>query len=280
MIDFIEPPKLILPEHYNASRPSIIRPGIDFRTFFPVEIDQEKRIAIVKEITKLGLTDDRSGVTKMVEAAIPFGMFAPNKGIVVTFLDSVITSADTTSYIFTDISIGTGNRYIIVCVGHASTRDTSTVTVAGNPCTQIYDPGSTSLLLPSWWVVSLTSVVGATGTIGVTGPSSDSNGCFLGIWAVTNNWDGTINASANNGSSAQTNPAITMTIPSGGWALTAARNPSNLDFTFTNSNLRFNENAGNNFRGAGSDYQNTGASASRTITANATSSRHSGIVVA
>lgn len=280
MITLDVPPKLILPERYQANRPAIICSVGDLASYFPVDIDQKTQQAIVTKLTKLGFIDDRAKASKLIEAAIPFGVFKPSSRVLVEFTDSAITSADTTSYSFTNIAIGSGERYVIVCVGHASTRDTSTVSVAGSSCTQVYDPGSTSLLLPSWWKVYLGSGVGTTGTVAVTGPSADSNGCFVGVWVVSPNWGGTIGASANNGSAAQTNPAITMTIPPNGWALTAARNPNNLDFTFTNSTLRFNENAGNNFRGGGSDYLNTGASASRTITANATNARHSGIVVA
>lgn len=62
MIDFVEPPKLWIPE-----RPAIIRPGIDLARYFPVDFDRHTRRAIVAELVKAG---------RVEKGAIPLGMFA------------------------------------------------------------------------------------------------------------------------------------------------------------------------------------------------------------
>lgn len=82
MIDFVEPPKLWIPE-----RPAIIRPGIDIARYFPVDLDRHARRAIVSELIKSG---------RVEKGAIPFGMFskAPSSN---NSLISILTTLGLTS---------------------------------------------------------------------------------------------------------------------------------------------------------------------------------------
>lgn len=84
MITLDTPPAIILPDHYHAKRPAIIRPGVDLANYFPVEIDRKTRRAIVAELIKAGAIEDRSELRREVEAAIPFGMFAKRGNIIET----------------------------------------------------------------------------------------------------------------------------------------------------------------------------------------------------
>lgn len=86
MIALDVPPKLILPDHYQANRPAIIRPVGDLARYFPVELDRKQRRAIVAELVKLGAVDDRAKASKLIEAAVPFGSFAP--GVHLSFVAS------------------------------------------------------------------------------------------------------------------------------------------------------------------------------------------------
>jgi hypothetical protein len=71
MISLDLPPKLILPDHYQATRPAIIRPVGDLASYFPVELDRKTRLAIVADLVRRGDID---------KAAIPFGMFKGASG--------------------------------------------------------------------------------------------------------------------------------------------------------------------------------------------------------
>lgn len=70
-------PDLIFPEHYQANRPAIIRPGVDLKSYFPVDFDRRTRRAVLAELAKTG----------RVEAAFPFAMAAAARqtGISVTY---------------------------------------------------------------------------------------------------------------------------------------------------------------------------------------------------
>lgn len=118
MIALDVPPKLILPDHYQGGRPAVIRPGVDLASYFPVEIDRKTRRAIVADLVGLGAADDRRKAAKLVEAAIPFGVFASPQSLIeaYNYLDSRLTGTDSTVYNNTGVNFGTANadRWIVL----------------------------------------------------------------------------------------------------------------------------------------------------------------------
>jgi hypothetical protein len=120
MIDFSEPPKLWIPE-----RPAIIRPGINLSKYFPVEIDQSTRQAIVSELVKRKVDDNRSEVIKQIEAAIPFGMFKPASIIVPTTIgiSSIVFLSSGTANLTYPSGITSGDTLVIIAAAAAASGD-------------------------------------------------------------------------------------------------------------------------------------------------------------
>lgn len=282
MITLDVPPKLILPDHYQANRPAIIRPVGDLANFFPVEIDRKTRRAIVSKLAKLGLIDDRAEAVKLVDAAIPFGMFGKSaKPITVAYLANPFTNSVQSTYTYTSQPLGDAvNRWIVIAYNTEAGGVYSSGSVGGVSTSMFYDAPASTVSV-KWLKAQLTSAVGTTGTITVTVTGGSGHAVF-GVWVVYGPWNGVATATAENSGGAVTNPSVTATVPDQGYMLAAGRNTSGTNFgTLTNATERFDQSTGGGQMVLnGGDYQNTtGSSLSRTITFSSSSARASAVVI-
>lgn len=116
MIILDEAPKLILPDHYRANRPAIIRPGVDLASYFPFELDRKARRVIASELVKIGAIEDRAEARQLVEAAIPFGMFKPGAAAFPQIQTSAQTEQASGGNTTVPSGIQSGDLLILFCV--------------------------------------------------------------------------------------------------------------------------------------------------------------------
>jgi hypothetical protein len=171
-----------------------------------------------------------------------------------------------TTATFTSRSIGTAasDRYVIVGVSTNDGIEATGVTVGGNSATKIHNTVDSGSLNASLWMVNVTS--GTTANIVVT--SGDNiKLCFITVGAATG-ISGTPpsgGAIAKSDMGFDSNPRTgTVTIPSGGFAVSVGTVLTDSDVTASNSTLEYTIDSGG--AGVGSFMTiNTSASGSQAI---------------
>jgi len=211
MIDFVEPPKLWIPE-----RPAIIRPGIDLARYFPVDLDRHARRAIVSELIKSG---------RVEKGAIPFGMFTPapvSSALNLTFRDNRIDLGNATTYTFSSVPVGTANanRHVFVAVTGAGTagRVVTGVTIGGVSATiGVQEAHSSSeAAVVSIWGAKVTT--GTSISVVVTWTTGGQLRTGIGVWTA----DGILSLTPVHTITSQSDPATgTLTAVSGRLAIVA-----------------------------------------------------------
>lgn len=190
MITLDAPPKLILPDHYQASRPAIIRPVGDLARYFPVELDRKQRRAIVAELVKRGAVDDRAEASKLIEAAIPFGMFATAPiPVTLTYVDNSTSLAATIT-----VPAGAANNDIAVLFDASTTTGSPTVP---SGFTLLSDTTSSIRTILSWGVLS--GSPGGTTLTGLAASAAKSLIIFRPNRPINNGYASTFNTQATTG---------------------------------------------------------------------------------
>lgn len=175
------PPQLILPEHYEARRPAIIRPEVDPRRYFPVELTRAERRAIVAELRRSGRLDKAMlpGMAPIIAGGAP--------PATITFAGSTaVANSGASPRTFTDHAIGpAGNRWVVVGAGQRVNGSISGVTITGNAMTEVVanlHGSTTSTSSSGLWIYYYPTGTTATIVVSVTG--TPVAGAGIGVWAL------------------------------------------------------------------------------------------------
>lgn len=149
MID-LAPPLLILPSHYEARTPAIIRLETDPARHFP----QLRSTGPDKAMLP--------GMIPVIAGGVPYSM---------TFVSAARDSVDRVSYSYAGLSLGTAHplRYMLIvtiCSGSAGSNVCTALTLDSVSFTKIHEKGGSNTSSYSYWIGAWPS--GTTGTVAMT----------------------------------------------------------------------------------------------------------------
>lgn len=249
MIILDTPPTLILPDHYQANRPAIIRPVGDLANFFPVEIDRKTRRAIVSKLAKLGLIDDRAEAAKMVDAAIPFGMFGKTIPFSLTFIDVLVNNSDTSSYSFGSVTLSDPGLLVYLFSARSASNSAVTwtgSTIAGN---SVALHASLSNGGADLQAMAVGAVAVPAGSISISGALSNTmSRAAVAVWLIqgynSSSPVSTAYSSSENQNTSSRNVTLTS-IPAGGCAVyMALATSADLTYSWSGATERFDASGG------------------------------------
>ncbi len=194
----------------------------------------------------------------------------------IAYASDQMSTSTLTTFTFSGEALGSGDRWAILAICPGAAVAISSVSVGGETASVLYAPSS-STVTPQWWKVWLPSSVGATGTVSIVVAASSNNLAFH-LWTVGANWDGTADVTSDGGAAAK-NPSLTISVPANGRVFVAARNVASSAITWTNATQRA-QLSGDSMRTGAADFSNGSSGVSRTITANASSTRMSAVTIA
>lgn len=226
MIDFVEPPKLWIPE-----RPAIIRPGVDLARYFPVELDRHSRRAIVSELVKTG---------RVEKGAIPFGMFSKApitlSPFSLTYIDSFTTNPGFgTSFndtlLFGAAPTGSDTRELVVIAGlvRSGSNSFTSVYIGGILATQVGSTYSTTNVIIGMFIATVPG--GTSGNVQINVGSS-SLCCTVSLARMINRTSALPADIANDTVSVINLP---IDIPTGGAAFAATQSIDGVAMTWANA---------------------------------------------
>jgi hypothetical protein len=155
------PPQLILPDHYQANRPAIIRPG---RSGVP-----SVQEILAQDGQKLG--------------AIPAGMFKPS-GPICTYIGRTVTATELTNYSHAAVNIGTpaADRLVVLVVANSvsiqADRSITGGTVGGVTCAVVANAHNPAINSNNCAILSALVPTGTTATVTVTNSGAVANNGF------------------------------------------------------------------------------------------------------
>lgn len=185
-----------------------------------------------------------------------------------TFLTTVTSTADTNTYTFSSVSLGTAqaDRYIIVtaCSRKAGATFTlSGITIGGVSATIVRQVTRTVTNSNSQAIVIANVPTGTTGDIVVTWSTTVLR-CAVGVWSATNLASATAHDSAT---STATAPTYNIDVPAGGFVIAAALTAAATTTTWTEATEKFDATLESfvTYTGASKEYET--AQTDKTITA-------------
>ncbi len=186
MIELAQPPSLILPDHYLANRPAIIRPGLDVARYFPVEIDRKTRRAIVSDLVSKGRLAPEQARRVVQGMAFPYpiakaGASGPDPELAFRRVQRGSTASSTT-HTYTNVPIGAANanRVVYAVGGLGIKRNPNSATIAGSAATMLTHYGSGQDVGARGFYRKVPT--GTTATISIVLNSSQSTDTWLYVW--------------------------------------------------------------------------------------------------
>lgn len=121
------PPQLILPDHYEARRPAIIRPDVDPGRYFPVGLTRGERRAIVAELRRAGRLDEAflPGMVPVVSAGAP--------SIEAVWIDTAFSVTNASSFNFGNFTAPAGGLMVVLylCSTGSASNVVSSISIGG-----------------------------------------------------------------------------------------------------------------------------------------------------
>lgn len=186
------------------------------------------------------------------------------------------TSGGTVTFSGMDFGPARGNRTIVLALNCTSNISVVSVTIGGVSATLLYRPGDATSQ-PEYWYASVPS--GTSGNVVVTMSGTALAEIACALWSAFG-WRGNVQG-YKNGTSAVTNPSMSINVKAGDFLIAMCRNVSSVSMAgdWTGATERGNVSSGP-YQVSVADYYATIDAASRSISVTvAAISRLSGVVL-
>lgn len=217
----LAPPALILPSHYEAHRPAIIRPEVDPLRYFPVALTRSERRAVIAELRRSGRVVDGQlpGTQPVVAGGAAKDPFSITYGGSGSLDSNGATVHSIPSLAIGAAPTGANVRYVAAVVGLTgnSSFTVTGVTIAGLTAALVAGLNTSNAAQCQIWIVAVPT--GTTATVDVTASGSDiPQACGVSVYPIINPTSSTPDATA--GSQALTATiSLNLNISSGGKAI-------------------------------------------------------------